>query len=684
VKLWIVIVVICSFLLSFPCFAQDITGSLDIYYRNTKTESDGEKETTWQLIQNYFLNYSAYLTPNTTCNLSTRVNYSKTNKDEQTTLYPTFSLNTINEYFSGNASYNRIETYDDQRLTTSFWNLNMMSQMEKWPKMSLQYTHSRSKDHLEEHQINTKSDSLLAGFTHTYKFLDIMYNYMRNTSTDLVTDTKQVGNNHISRLGVHQSFLDNRLSISGEGGFNYFDSTITRLEAGMVKEKLHPKEGFSGIDSTPTISKPNELTSTPGLIDGDLTTVVLSASDNMNIGLGLFEATNVDTIYIYTESTYVYPDNPTAAQRITWAVYYSNDDNTTKNWTLITSNASFTFNSVYHRFEIDFSETNAKYFKVVYHSQTSISITEIEAYGFEYVEEKTKTSTKTWTGNFSLSARPWEKWSTAYHLSYYRAEISPQDTLNYTLSHGANITWELSRYFTPTLSYQRSKNVTGDDEVIVDTYSLNIRSVPFETLTTSFTLTHSETDSKEGYDSKVDSAILTTVATIWEGVDINWNFNVSRTKSEAGTESLSIFSDIYLRVIITRYLSWDIDYNQSWQRTSNEETTTTTYTNINTTLVYTPSSRLYGRVFLQYNKTEVETRFLHEYSMGIFLTRKIQLSWISRFTEAELRDEMTHTLDLNWNIGRHSNFRAGWSFNKITNEIEEKSRSFYVQYSLSF
>ena len=680
--LFLIMLMMYFFILKTQLFGQEITGNIDITYQKSTTEVDGKKESSWSLFQNYYLDYSSYLTANLGCNFGLRVNRRDSNYGDQTLLYPTLSLNTMNEYFSGNISYDRIEQFGNRTpgFSTSFWNINMMSQLEEWPKINIQYTRSREKDHLEVHQTDTKSSSFIGGITHEYKFLDMMYNYMRTSSTDLVNDTKQVSNNHISRLGLHQGFFNNRLTFFGEGGFNYFEST------GSGEQKRTPQQGFYGIDATPEYSI---LTPAPDLVDGNLRAIALKVEEYTNIGVGLYYKEDVDTMYIYTENSYIYqPTIP--AEKIIWAVYWSNDEGEEKQWTLITSNANFSFSPIYHRFEIFFSKTTARYFKVVYYPGTlthPFSITEIEVYG---VEETAKTLSRVWMGNFNVSARPLQKWTTGYHISYYRTKTSPGEILTYTLSQGANITGDISKYLSTTLSYQTTKSVMPEEKTRVDSYTLNLRSSPIETLTSSLSFTHTITKllysktREKGTLSKVDSIILNNIMTVWEGVDINWDINISRARNPLmETKSWLIFSDLYLRALLTRNLSWDIGYDQSWQKTTNEETEKTTYTNINTTLVYTPSPRLYGRIFLQYNKTEVEKMFSHEYAVGIFLTQKVQLNLISRFTEAET-DEMTHSVDLNWNIGRHSSIRTGYTYTKSTNETEEKSTNFYIRYSSSF
>jgi len=671
--------------------AQNLSGTADISYNKSWAKSDGEKTSTWSLFQTYYLNYSSYLTPALTPSVGIRYSRKDSDMPGQEIIYPFVNLGLNNKYVSGNLSYNymNVKTEHQPGLTNSFWSVNLASQLTEWPKMNFQYTQSREYDEKHkinssfEHEINIKSTSLLSGVTYQYSIFDMMYNYMRSTSLDYITETDTKSNNHIARLGIHKTFWKNRISFSADGGYNYYGSTTTVPEAGEIEQKRVAKDGFYGVDSSPEHSS---LSLAPNLIDGNQDVSVLTVQEYINVGVDLFYPQTVDTIYIYTNKDYAYePAIP--SEMIEWAVYYSNEEGQPRTWTIITSNASFSYDETYHRFEISFTAQEARYFKVVYYPGTtspSFQITEIEIYGLEYVEQKSKSVSKTYTGNCNLSIRPLKRWTTAYYLSYYRTDTFPEANLNYTLSHGASIIGDLSKYFLLTLSYQRTRSRTLETITKVNAYTFNWRSNPLETLNTTLTLSHTETKENEELISKVNNLVFNSIFMLWKGIDVNWNFNLSHANNvRDDTKSFSVYSDLYLRALLTKTLSWDIGYDQSWQRTSNEETIKTTYTSIYSTLVYTPSSRLYGRIFIQYSAAEEEKRLLHEYSIGCFITPKVQINATSSFTQADI-DQMTHSIDINWNIAKWASFRMGYSYSHSNNDITQKNHNIYSRFSANF
>jgi hypothetical protein len=676
------------------CYAlgQDISGSSQISYNTSSTETDGEKSSSRDFLQSHYLNYNTYLTPALSSNLGIRYNRRDSNMQDQETIYPFINLGLMNEYLSGNLGYNYMEvkSSDNPSLITSFWNTNLTSQLEEeWPKLNFQYTETRQYDDLAEHKTDTKSTSLLSGVTYQYSIFDMMYNYMRSTSLDYPTlnnptETDSKSNNHISRLGMYKSFWDNRITISADGGYNYYDTTTTVPEAGEIEQRRLATGGFYGVDSSPEHST---LSSASGLIDRNYDTAVITVQEYMNIGLDLIYPQAVDTIYIYTDKDYSY-DPAISSEVLEWAVYYTDEEIETKTWTRITSSALFSYNETYHRFEISFTPQEARHFKVVYYPGTTsptFQITEIEAYGLQYVDQISKTDTKTYTGNCALSIRPLKDWTTSYYLSYYRTDTSPQEIMNYTLGQGVNLTGDLSRYFLVTLSYQKTLSHMTETDTEVDTYAFNWHSNPLETLNTTLTLSYGETMEDEELISKINTLTFNSIFMLWKGIDVNWDLNLANADNvRDDTKSISAYSDLYVRALLTRRLSWDLGYNQGYQQTDNEETTKTTSSNIYSTLVYTPSSRLYGRIYLRYETAEEESRFSHEYSVGCFITPKIQINATSCFEQAEDRDEMTHSLDLNWNISRWASLRTGYSYSDSRNETTQENHNFYSRFSVTF
>ncbi|MDL1970309.1 MAG: hypothetical protein LWW94_04930 [Candidatus Desulfofervidaceae bacterium] len=582
-----------------------------------------------------------------------------------------------------------IKSSKKPRLTNSFFNLNLTSRLEKWPIVNFQYNRTREQDDQDEHQIDSLSNTVLTGFNYEYKFIKMMYNYMGLFSTDYVTNTDQNNTNHITRLSIQKSFFHNRVSLYSDGGYNYYKNTTTVPEAQTVEQKKRAANGYYGIDSTPSQSDSTTFTSSSALIDGNTQTTVLTTQEYINIGLTLFSVESVDTIYIYTEKNYTYsPSAPT--KEITWAVYSTNEETEPRTWTLVTSSASFSYDDLEHRFKLRFRPTQARCFKVVYYpgiNAQSFGVTEIEAYGATLVEEKTESISKTYTANMGISVQPLEKWTTDYHLSYYKTDTSATtspSSSNYTLSQGVSVVGEIRSNLLLTLSYQTTTNKIVEKNQS-DIYSASFRYTPLETLTSTLTMSHSTIKVEKEEVSKSNVFNLNNVAQIWEGVDVNWDLNLTLTDNlKTDTTSQSIYSSLYVRATLTEHISWDFGYNQSWQKTKGKESSTSTYADLNTTLVYTPSSRLYGRIFLQYTNSEENVTFSHQYTLGYFLTRNIQMNLSSQFMNSNTSDQMVHSVDLNWNIWRKASFRIGYSYSVSENDVKQTTHSFYSRFSSSF
>jgi len=392
-------------------------------------------------------------------------------------------------------------------------------------------------------------------------------------------------------------------------------------------------------------------------------------------------------LFIYTPIGVFYNN-----EAITWEVYYTNEDTEPRNWTKITSAASFSYDTVQHRFEISFNSTQARYFKVVYRAPItnppSFGVTEIEAYGQETIKGKQQTHTKNYTANAGVSYKILENWTTNYHVTYYKTDSfvnSSPTGMNYNLNQGASLSGELFSDLLLTLSYQTSKN-RSNQETTSQLYSLNLRYTPLETLATTLTLTHSTTKENGVKTANNNGVVLSTVAEVWEGINVNWDLNANFNEApQTGTKTNFVFSSLYIRTILTKHLNWDIDYDWQWQSTKDDVTESTSSSSISTTMVYTPSSRVYGRLYIQYNNRGGGSYFSHQYSLGCFLTQKIQMNATSQFTNiSDGTSQMMHSLDLIFNLGRKSSFRTGYSYSRTKKEKRQTSHDFYMRFSTGF
>jgi len=61
----------------------------------------------------------------------------------------------------------------------------------------------------------------------------------------------------------------------------------------------------------------------------------------------------------------------------------------------------------------------------------------------------------------------------------------------------------------------------------------------------------------------------------------------------------------------------------------------------------------------------------------------VQINATSSFTQADI-DQMTHSIDINWNIAKWASFRMGYSYSHSNNDITQKNHNIYSRFSANF
>jgi len=671
------------FLIPIPSRSQEIGGGLSVTYRYSEFSGEEGRTEDWSLSERVFLNYQGTLTPLITPSLGvTCSRMDEKGGDYRTILHPYLNLRLINYLFSSTfgLDYTTIQRAERPPVDSYFWSLRASSNWdwEKVPSLSFQYTGSRQHERGEGHT-DTASHAFLMNLEEDLRWMKLGYSYRRSFSFDYLNDSEQESADHALSLDFHRTFWGDRGSLSGTASYDRYE-TVSRIErGGSVRESLRPSEGYYGVDTSPEESS---LTHEGQLIDGDRASVVFTVQDYMNIGLGLYYPQEADTFYVYTEPAYTYdPHNP--SETVSWEVYWSNDAGEPKDWTLITSSASFTFDYLNHRFEISFPARTAQHFKVVFRpgpAATLFGVTEVEIVGTRVAEEEEehRTVVQTYGGNLNLSLRPHQKWSLSLYSSYRRTETSPEEALSYTLSYGAHVGWDLSRYFLLGLTGSRSINYSGEKETGSDSVSFSWRSLPLEALSVGLVAGHSRSLEEGRETGRSTSAGVNAVATIWEGVDLNWSISYSRSQDLIeDTASSSFSSDMSWRLSLTPEVNVTTDFD--YERGEGTEGYSMTGT-----ITYTPSPRLFGRASFSFTSpSEGKESFSHDYSLGCFVGRKIQLNLSSRFDEGEGR-RRSHGLDLHWRISRKASLRLGYSYSWSEDGTEQESHGLQTSFSMTF
>ncbi|HID30861.1 MAG TPA: hypothetical protein EYP19_12780 [Desulfobacterales bacterium] len=700
-RCWIVV-----FLLTLASFRgvsaeDDIHGSADLFYRSSQTKSSQKRESARSLTQLYNLglakaftskvNFAGDVNVNVTENV-TKTDGEKTADTTTTRLYPDMRLNVSNEYFDADAGYRLDErgldiltaVSDEERLTTETWNHNFYTKLDKYPKVRLRYDQDRTFDRLPVHEIDTQTDRLFGSADYTYRFFNFYYDYTNEISDDYVKDSSRETNTHDGRIDFRKPFWNSKITSYGSYAINERKAeTETKGESLEVAEQKAATAGLYIQDTTPASSTLNDR---PDLIDGDKATTTgidigLAGNTYQNIGLELTSSTEIEKIYLYTTPAAPLLD----ADAFTWAVY-SSTDNTAGVWAEITSSASFDYDLNQERFEISFTTTSARYFKVVNTANDgqALEVTEIEAYSIRtqapYTTTDDVTTTHTIQANFGF--RPFDWLSFTYDLNQDRQKNETDGDSTTTEQSRQYLSGlvekafqvhkylEVRPYYQKRLEYEEGDTESPEEETTrrwTDTYRLYFVSSPLTTLATDLSLNHWVLREESETQSKTSSALLHIAAKLREGADLDIDGDITHLENRStGSESTtrSIYSN--LRLELTSDLTAEMEYNINYLKTETPSQDTTERTsNAEVTVYWRPSHDFYfrGSCGVDGKEGSRQNTSHQDYNLNWLLTDKVQLS-MDYAIERNDMDTTSYSSDLSWNLSQVFTLRFGYDLSR--------------------
>ena len=690
---------------------DDIHGSARLYYRSTEKKTAQEQESSWSFTQIYDLGLVKEFTPKVNFTANLGVNVTETDDTKTTRLYPDMRLNLSNEYFSANTGYQLVErgldiltmVSDENRYTTESWNTNFYTKLEKYPKLRLLYSQDKSYDHLSVRETNSRTNRFSGSADYAYRFLNLYYNYMNTITDDYVADSSGETNSHEGRINFRRSFWSNKVTSSGSYSIK---ETKTETEARgkdiEVDEQKSASAGLYKATNAPDTVTSISLNDKPDLIDGDKATSTgiqiggfpTSDYDDQNIGLEFTFSTEIEKIYLYTTT----PNTKFNKNNYTWDVYSSSDNST---WTLVKDTASFDYDRTQERFEISFTKTSAKYFKVVNDDNESydLFVTEIEAYGVKaqaaYTTAETVATTETVQAN--LGFRPFDWLSFTYNINQDMQKSESGTTSTRTRRLSQNISgvvekgFKVHKYLEVRPHYQKRleyKDESGaETSSSTDTYRVHFLSSPLKTLDTDLSLNHRVSKEDGQTQSKSSSALLHVAAKLREGADLDMDADITHSEnllSESDSTTRSINSN--LRLELTSTLTTEIEYNMNWSETEAPGGGTTGRNSYAKIIGYwRPSHDFYFRGSYSVDRDEEagDETSRQDYDLNWLLTEKIQLSMGYGLNRNDTV-QTTYSSDLSWSLSRTFTLRFGFNWTRQEAETETETQVVTADLSARF
>ncbi len=688
----IMMLALCFFLP--PGASADMYGQADVNYQKTNTTSNSRSTETTSLINSYTLGVNKAITNTINISADARITDTDIDGKKSQTMYPmvTLSYAPPSMYYF-NFSYTRtdVSPSEGDRLSTTNLNTAFSLPLERYPSLNVFMNRTTNQDYLDPHKVDrvTVSYGLNSSYGLTLLETDAGFNYSFNNQTtdDKVGQIKTEVPTHSATMNLSRPFLDRKLRAGANAGYNWSEFTTTSLGAPTRFEQALPRNtGLFVTNATPLVGA---LTATPALIDNNTAVsagIDISTTAYRNVGFSFIAAQAVHKINLYV--TTADPSIGTYANSFGFQLYTSADGTS---WTLAAT-PTVTYDSVFSRFVMSFSEATAMYFKIVNTAfptgAMAINVTEIEGMGYITSTPTlvTKYSVSRQFAGLSLNYAPVERVNASYNLNYDHSAQELNDTSSSTMTQALNLNvTALPQYLTINGGYANTSSSSTQTtttqtstESGTDTYTLSLASAPLPTLNASMNFGHFVNSVNGAATSSTNNYGTAMFMNLYRGIDVGVGSSMSTTESKA-SNSTTDATNHYLNLNLTPWKTMKVLLSTSMADSSTESAGQSTSTSSRSTTAsasYTPTRKIYLSATMTIEPVQ---------------SNSFVLTWVpSTALQGNVRygfgqDSTNMGATLNWTPLTRFSVIAGYNRTETSSAASDnQTSSFYARASLRF
>jgi hypothetical protein len=565
-----------------------------------------------------------------------------------------------------------------------------------FPSSRLSFQRRNRFDERERFQ-DIKEDYLELFSKYAYKGLDLNYRGTYTNTQDDIRDLDTRQQVHDGRVAYTDAFFDKRVFLSTNYHVTYQQTKTDSKGRGTVQFPIFPFGGLFSIDQTPEDSTDVPMISNSALIDGDVATssgidiglpAIGDPTDPRNIGLDLLNVTEVNQLLVWIDRDL--SSNLTIANSFSWQIWTS-PDNTT--WNLFTTISPAPFGPFQNRFELNFSNVNTRYIKVVVSplspavpgaaSFPDILITELQAFvtrPAEGVEGKTENTSHTY--NLDVRTRIFDAPLLFYELNYFfnRVENS-SDEQRYDLSNAFSVNHRLSRMLVGSARVGVENGEERDERRLAYVYNVSLTADPLRTLHHSIVLSGRD-EELGGEPNDNYSAFLYNTAGLYNGIDVNLNGGVSFTNQETG-KTRDFIIDVGANIVPHPAVVFVLNYSDRIsKRWGGERRSDSTYTSILDMRVnYNPFRTLnlfasWEIIWERHRDTETTQDYALNWSPFPDGALQFNFAYDENLRSQDNLKERILTPSIRWNITKRSYLDISYQITRSKNDLQEIDSKF--------
>ena len=604
----------------------------------------------------------------------------------------------------------KIESFPSVTLVYDEYNGLLEWKPDAFPYSKLYFQRINRYDEKKQIQ-DTKEDILNLISKYTYKGLYLNYwGLFTDTQNNIVDlDTKEQVHN--GNVAYTDAFFNKRVSLQTNFNVIYQQTKTVSKGRGTVQFPIFPFAGLFSIDLTPGDSIDVPMLSIPGLINGDLANQIGTGlpppnpptiniglpaagvtTDPRNIGLDLLNVTEINQILVWINRDL--SSDPIIANSFSWQIWTSSDNST---WTFLTTISPAPFGPFQNSFELNFSNVNTRYIKVVVSPLSpaipgaagfsDINITELQAFVSRPAEDvEGKVSSTEYIYNLDSRTRIFDVPLLFYELTYFFNRVEPSlgsSEQRYDLSNALSVNHRLSRVLVGTARVGVENGEERDGTRLAYVYNASLIADPLRTLHDSLVLS-GRTETIGGRPNDTYSAFLYNTAQLYNGIDVNLNGGVNFRREETEQWTRDFIINLGANIVPHRTVIFVLNYTDRISKQWGGETEggSTYRSTLDMSINYNPFRTL--NLFASWD-------IVAEKGRNTDTTQNYAINWSPfpdgaiqfNFTYNEnLRSEINEkerilTPSVRWNITKRSYLDVSYQITRTRSDLEKTDSNFF-------
>lgn len=543
--------------------SQDLTVNWQLYEQDDQSNEE-----------DYWLNYTLNLNQEVTEVVSLEESIRYTRKWQQARdsegLHPSLQFGLANDLFALNIFYYANEQRYTDQANTSQRNgeINWRSSWDKRfvPQLRTSFGKDNIDDDESPHLLKTEKETRSAGIDWDLEVLQAYYNYQWYERRDFADRSTRQTANHFGRVEAAHNFWQDRLRLGFSQQYteNQGRSIYAVDPSGIVHIQQTISQLLHGLDATPLVTAPGDLTPAPLLHDGDLVTtsgIFTNGLDSPPHNFALrVDFSTIDRIYLYTTT-----DVSAQAAVFVFALYASDDGS---NWQLLNANVSSTYSGSNRRFELDTSgNSSQRWLKIVITTSSlqQIDYTEMEVYELASSTSSSLTLDTTSTSSVTdtnIAVQLSQRSTLSYSLNLNQGEYPSGDDFR-RLNQLGELKW-LNDIISAALSMSQARDRTGSrPESMNFHYNGSMGFTPLSTVNVNWGLGRTERYEGDLRQSVEHEVTLYSTLMPYPDLDATLDLIYRDTSYDQGGRGLDDYSAnviVTARLVPTLTADWKYDY----------------------------------------------------------------------------------------------------------------------------